>query len=320
MMLLRTFLALLILSSSASLYAEGFGSKLKKLSGLTATSVTSLHSIRDSYRENGVKARQTWANKRLEFVGYVISVSNSPYGDVHVAIVDHLDDVRSGNVSTTLGSFQTKLTIAAAELTPGTKIKISGTFKDSGFVVGNILPFDNARWEVLPPDTAERTGQESLPADLVAHLNTPIAQIPITAKPSLKERAEYGNIALTAASSGDIATLKEAILAGGMPNMKEEGESATGLFRVIAHENLDVVAKTEAVEFLLARGFTPNTAIGYNTALHVACRNGYRDIVVLLVRAKVNVNADNLGQSPLKAATQAGHSEIVGILRQAGAK
>jgi ankyrin repeat protein len=52
-----------------------------------------------------------------------------------------------------------------------------------------------------------------------------------------------------------------------------------------------------------------------------ASKNGYTDIVKLLIDVGANVNAqDDEGYTALRLASKAGHTEIVQMLREAGAE
>ena len=76
------------------------------------------------------------------------------------------------------------------------------------------------------------------------------------------------------------------------------------------------------VKILLERGgIDPNRrdAEG-NTALHYACREGYRDLAVLLLEKGADASsANNRGETPLHAAARKGNREILARLLDAGA-
>ncbi|PWW78198.1 ankyrin, partial [Tuber magnatum] len=57
------------------------------------------------------------------------------------------------------------------------------------------------------------------------------------------------------------------------------------------------------------------------TLLHCAARSGYLEVVKGLVNLGMDVNAINrLGETPLLAASRAGHYEISRFLMEAGAR
>ena len=57
-----------------------------------------------------------------------------------------------------------------------------------------------------------------------------------------------------------------------------------------------------------------------NTALHYACREGYRDLAVLLLEKGTDASsANNRGETPLHAAARKGNREILARLLDAGA-
>ena len=62
-----------------------------------------------------------------------------------------------------------------------------------------------------------------------------------------------------------------------------------------------------------------------STPLHVAAYNGHKEIVVLLIDAGADVNAQdvlgsNKGKTPLNAANEENHTELADLLRKHGGK
>ncbi|DAZ95637.1 TPA: hypothetical protein N0F65_002266 [Lagenidium giganteum] len=73
---------------------------------------------------------------------------------------------------------------------------------------------------------------------------------------------------------------------------------------------------------MLARGTSPNGAVLWNrtTALHLASRAGYADVVMLLIEHGADPNViDHLHLTPLLGAISNGHEEVVRMLLGAGA-
>ena len=55
------------------------------------------------------------------------------------------------------------------------------------------------------------------------------------------------------------------------------------------------------------------------SALHIACQRGHRRVVRLLVDKGWDIHArDANGRTPLQLAEEAGHGEVVEVLRKAG--
>ena len=75
------------------------------------------------------------------------------------------------------------------------------------------------------------------------------------------------------------------------------------------------------VEQNIAQGGDPNSTFGgIGSALYIASKHGYLEIVRLLLKAGANPNRYARGQSPLKVAMQKGHTEIVELIVSSGAK
>ena len=87
---------------------------------------------------------------------------------------------------------------------------------------------------------------------------------------------------------------------------------------------VDVKKQTEVVRILLKNGADPNQidSVFSRSALHVAARNGYSQIVSVLIESGANVNAISsypVEYSPLYAAARYAHPQIVSQLIRAGA-
>jgi ankyrin repeat protein len=81
------------------------------------------------------------------------------------------------------------------------------------------------------------------------------------------------------------------------------------------------LGKTEIVRLFLEAGMSPNTAGDYDTsALHSACVQGSKGVVMALIDAKADVNAkDMTGKTALFSTVINGHHELIPILAGAGA-
>ena len=77
------------------------------------------------------------------------------------------------------------------------------------------------------------------------------------------------------------------------------------------------------VKILLERGgidLNRRDAEG-NTALHYACREGYRDLAVLLLEKGADASSvNNRSETPLHTAARSGNREIIAHLVEAGAR
>jgi len=94
----------------------------------------------------------------------------------------------------------------------------------------------------------------------------------------------------------------------------------TSIWNAVAANNIEFVKELlisgEDVNAKSNRGETP---------LHLAAYNGHKEIVVLLIDASANVNAQdvlgsNKGNTPLNAASEENHPEVADILRKHGGK
>lgn len=124
---------------------------------------------------------------------------------------------------------------------------------------------------------------------LINDLSKPIEKKSVE-KPSLKDRKLYGDMILDAAKSPDVETLKEAVLAGGMINIREDGSEANALFRIVVSDSIEEKEKVEIVRFLLEYGADPKANYaGTATCLLSAARRGNIEVCKLLVRAGASV-------------------------------
>ena len=127
-------------------------------------------------------------------------------------------------------------------------------------------------------------------------------------------QAATDNALVTAAKSGDIATVK-ALIAKRV-NVNEPGtDGSSALLWAAYHSDLDM---TRA---LLAAGASVNTANRYGlTPLLQASRNGATPVLQALVRAGADPKRAHLeGETPLMAAARTGSLENVKLLLEAGA-
>lgn len=119
---------------------------------------------------------------------------------------------------------------------------------------------------------------------------------------------------LTAAQSGDLATVKQLVRQGGVNlNAICPRCGATPLGHAAS------AGRYEVVEYLLTQGADVNA--GRHTALHQAAGRGDLTTAGLLLRYKANPNTrcPNCGATPLSAATAGKHTEMVRLLRLYGA-
>jgi len=108
-----------------------------------------------------------------------------------------------------------------------------------------------------------------------------------------------------------------------------QDQGHTPLLRVVSLAHPEHIV-AEIVDMLLKAGANPNLASQTKikqvthedwTALMAAAGKGNERVVEMLVRAKANVNAQDVyGDTALIEATKKGHTEIVQILRDAGAQ
>jgi len=137
----------------------------------------------------------------------------------------------------------------------------------------------------------------------------------VTADLLCKHGGKHGTIH-GAAYGGDIEAVKEFLAAGTDVNAKGEfGETP-----------LHFAETREIAELLIAKGADVNAKSNRGeTPLHLAAYNGHKEIVVLLIDASANVNAQdvlgsNKGNTPLNAASEENHPEVADILRKHGGK
>lgn len=119
-----------------------------------------------------------------------------------------------------------------------------------------------------------------------------------------------------AAYEGRTEIVKVLIAAGANVNLANEGEHTPLLLAVYK-------GHTEIVKLLIAAGANVNLAnVDGDTPLIAASREGHQtETVRLLIAAGADVNeADQTGWTPLKEAVFKGHTEIVELLKAAGAK
>ena len=117
---------------------------------------------------------------------------------------------------------------------------------------------------------------------------------------------------LFASIRGNVDSVVEALKEGADANCIDSNDrTSTPLFHAVCEDNLEVL------EILLKHGADPNANNGVNTALMIAARRGFTNIVKVLVSAGVDVNACNRdGSTALDNASE--HPEIQDILREAG--
>ena len=123
-----------------------------------------------------------------------------------------------------------------------------------------------------------------------------------------------------AATTGDVAALRQLVAAHGGPAVRLDGDPAelTALHWAAASGSAD------AVRFLLAPpvGADPRAARNNNfTPLHSAAMQGHAAVceVLLAAGAVVNVQTDPQGYAPLHSAAFAGHVEAIRVLLAHGA-
>lgn len=120
---------------------------------------------------------------------------------------------------------------------------------------------------------------------------------------------------LARVSVGDTAAVRS-FLAGGMSPDARDGETDWTALMVAA-----LLGHTETAQALIAAGADVNAEDEGFTALMCAADGGHANMVKALIAAGADVNAKNtMGETALMRAEKNGHPEIVGILRQSGAK
>jgi cytochrome c len=141
-----------------------------------------------------------------------------------------------------------------------------------------------------------------------------------------------------AAKKGDVAAIAAALDAGA--NVNDPDGFATPLYYAVSRQHLDAAkllidrgadvnagskvsgpplkaavskSKLELITLLLEHGADPNAAVGDETVLHQAARNGCLDCVMALVAAGADVNArgqDSVARTPIHLARFHDHPEI----------
>jgi hypothetical protein len=77
---------------------------------------------------------------------------------------------------------------------------------------------------------------------------------------------------------------------------------------------------TNVVKYLIEKGAAVNSKEGTDSPLLLASMKGFKDVVELLIAAGVHVNARNsFGITPMKYATDRGHTAVVELLMAKGA-
>ena len=149
-----------------------------------------------------------------------------------------------------------------------------------------------------PGAAADRTGAETLP-----EIERPVFGSTVLA-----------DALITAARSGDVATLAALIAHGGNPNAILTGDGTPLIAAARA-------GRPAAVRFLLARGANPNLGVpGDGNPLIAAARAGRGDVVSLLLDSGAQTDAAVPDDgNALIAASAAGHVEIVKLLLERGA-
>ena len=115
---------------------------------------------------------------------------------------------------------------------------------------------------------------------------------------------------------GDVGCVRQLMEFGALPNTIDND----GVFPLL----LAVARQSESItEYLLEHGADPHFSQSHTgtRAIHIASRNGDPDVLRLLIRYNVNLDAveDTSGNNALYFAAENGHTEIVEILLQNGA-
>ena len=118
---------------------------------------------------------------------------------------------------------------------------------------------------------------------------------------------------LSAANSGDLIGLEEAIKAGA--NINAQDENGSSLILASLNGNFEIAA------FLINNGIDVNAVDEYGrTALMYASKDGYIEIVDLLLKNKADINSkDNQGLTAILLATKDKKLEIIKLLIANGA-
>jgi ankyrin repeat protein len=123
---------------------------------------------------------------------------------------------------------------------------------------------------------------------------------------------------LGAAAQNDVPTLKKLLDGDAKPllNARGRGTGETALYRAVDFGQID------AVNFLLSRGADPNLPNSHGmTAIYAASFKGRSDVIRVLIAAGANVEIadDEYGITPLIAAAWRGHPDAVQQLLDADA-
>jgi hypothetical protein len=145
-----------------------------------------------------------------------------------------------------------------------------------------------------------------------------IAKLLIDAGADVNIQSGDGLTALMAATSrGFTKMMKLLIEANADLELKEKNNGFTALTGAIVTGHID------AVRLLIEAGADVNSKANFErTALMAAAARGETDMVKLLIEAKADVNAKETqaGYTALIGAERNGHSDVVNILKAAGAK
>jgi ankyrin repeat protein len=148
-----------------------------------------------------------------------------------------------------------------------------------------------------------------------------------------------------AAKNGDTVAVKLFLVAGMNPDTRNEGGSSVLEYAAASGHTNTVLAlldngasgindamksavgsnRTDTLKALINKGADVNAGIGSGritwTALEAAIFKDYVEVVQILIANGVDVNARfGSGRTALSTAKAAGHTEIVNLLKQAGAR
>lgn len=101
-------------------------------------------------------------------------------------------------------------------------------------------------------------------------------------------------------------------------NREERVEYSSGMLVVACQAE----ARLDLINMLLAEGVDINKPVGGIFPVHMACINGHKDIVEVLLGAGANIEVlyQQSHETPLQLASENGHKEIVDLLLASGAK